>query len=75
MIFYGRTTTTQAVLCAPHARSQVLGDLAKTAVLGWWGVLSFFINIGVVFGQIGGLSSAAKIGGPSTPPTAQTESA
>ena len=52
LIVYGRTTATEAVLCRPHARSLVLGDLGKTLVLGWWGILSFFTNVIVVVEQV-----------------------
>ena len=67
LIIYGRKTTSKAYLCKPHARGKLSSDLAKTAVVGWWGAFSFFINIFVVLGQFAGLSAAAKIGDPVQP--------
>ena len=66
LIIYGRTTTTNGVLCGTHARALVTSDLAKTLVLGWWGVFSFFINIFVVIGQLMTLSEVGRIGHPAT---------
>jgi hypothetical protein len=40
------------------------GDLAFSAVLGWWGVLSLFINAGVVIAQIQALAEAGRLAAP-----------
>ncbi len=70
LIIYGRTTTTERMLCKPHARSLVSSDLGKTLVLGWWGVWSFFINIFVVLGQVSALGSVGKMAEPAAPSAA-----
>jgi hypothetical protein len=64
MIFYGRTWQATGLLCREHARRQLTGDLAFTAVLGWWGVISFFTNIGIVAGQVKALSSLSQLAPP-----------
>jgi hypothetical protein len=64
LIIYGRTMGKQAVLCRAHARSMVAGDLAKTLLLGWWGVYSFFINLIVLPVQIAELTKAGRIEQP-----------
>ena len=69
LIVYGRTTTTSSLLCREHARSLVLSDLGKTMVLGWWGILSFFINIGVVIGQLLALCKTGEIEAGPVPAT------
>lgn len=61
LIVYGRTTRKEGFLCRSHARSMILGDLAKTLLLGWWGMLSFFINFTVIAGQVVELASVAKM--------------
>ncbi len=64
MIFFGRTWSRQALLCRDHARQQLAADLAFTALLGWWGVISMFINAGIVVTQVLGLSEAGRLGAP-----------
>ena len=66
MIVYGRTMSRQAVLCSAHGRSLVAGDLVKTLLLGWWGVMSFFINLILVPTQIAELAKAGRIGESAT---------
>jgi hypothetical protein len=60
LIVYGRTMGTQAVLCREHARSLVAADLAKTALLGWWGAYSVFINAFTLCAQIAELARVGK---------------
>jgi hypothetical protein len=64
LVVYGRTTRTQRVLCRAHARALTSGDLVSTLFLGWWGVFSFFINLGVVAGQFSAMSKASAIPAP-----------
>ena len=61
LIVYGRTMNQQAVLCRTHGRALVVSDLAKTVLLGWWGVYSFFINLLVIPAQIAELSKVGKL--------------
>jgi hypothetical protein len=61
LIVYGRTVNRQAVLCRTHGRALVVSDLIKTALLGWWGVYSFFINLLVVPTQIAELSKVNQL--------------
>lgn len=64
LIFYGKTWQRQHLLCRAHARSVLAGDLAFSVVLGWWGVLSLFINAGVVIAQIQALAQAGRLAAP-----------
>jgi hypothetical protein len=76
LIVYGRTMGKQAVLCRSHARSLVLSDLAKTAVLGWWGAYSLFINFFVLLGQIAEYARVGKFAAaPRAGASAQVENA
>jgi hypothetical protein len=70
LIIYGKTTTTERMLCKPHARAQVSSDLGRTLVFGWWGAFSFLINIFIVLGQVSALSSVGKMAGPAAPSVA-----
>lgn len=65
MIIYGRTRRSQKVLCPTHARQQLSGDLTKTLLLGWWGVFSLFINVGIVASQITALRAISAPTGAS----------
>jgi hypothetical protein len=62
LVVYGRTINQQAVLCRTHGRSLILSDLTKTALLGWWGVYSFLINLLVIPAQLSELSKVGKLG-------------
>jgi hypothetical protein len=61
MIIYGKTWQSRRLLCREHARQLLVTDLVFTAILGWWGVFSFFVNIGVVIGQIAALSALSQL--------------
>ncbi len=67
-------------MCRQHAMQALTSDLAFSLILGWWGVLSFFINLAGVIEQIAAIgkvrglpqqaaaASAAGIPGGSQPP-------
>jgi hypothetical protein len=64
LIVFGKTWQRQQLLCRNHARMVLAGDLVFSAVLGWWGVLSLFINAGVVIAQIQSLSGVSGLAAP-----------
>lgn len=61
LIIISRTTSREVVLCRTHAVQETSRDLGKTLVLGWWGILAFFINLWVVWKQIGALRTALAL--------------
>lgn len=71
LVVYGRTMKKQVVLCRTHGRALVVSDLIKTALLGWWGVHSFFINLILIPAQIAELSKIGKL----EPAAAETKAA
>lgn len=52
MLLVKRAYKVDAVLCRVHATELARQFLAKTLVQGWWGVISFFLNIAAVFGDV-----------------------
>lgn len=71
LIIWGQAWETKGLLCRDHARQQLGKDLAFTAILGWWGVLSFISNIEIVTRQIRALSGLSKLAPPETPAAAE----
>ena len=64
MIFFGKTWRRQLLLCRRHAQSTLAGDLMFGLILGWWGVLSIFINFGCVAQQIATMTSLKSLAAP-----------
>jgi hypothetical protein len=52
LILYGKTWRTVRLLCREHGEAQVNGDLAFTMLLGWWGIISVFVNAKIVIDQL-----------------------
>lgn len=53
-----------AELCRDCAMAFGRAKQNRTLVTGWWGVLSFFRNVGIIAGNASGLSRAARMGVP-----------
>ena len=53
-----------AVLCRDHALEYSKGFLSKTLVQGWWGLISFFMNIGAVITNVVAVTQAKKMSPP-----------
>jgi hypothetical protein len=68
MIFFGKTWRRQLLLCRRHAQSTLAGDLVFGLILGWWGVLSFFINFGCVAEQIAEMAGLKSLAAPVSQP-------
>jgi len=49
-------------LCREHGRQIVKQWLTKTLVQGWWGIISFFMNIVAVATDIAALRKVGKLG-------------
>ena len=64
MIFFGKTWERQGIWCKEHARARVAADLTFTLVLGWWGVISFFITLVMLPALVAELSKIAGMEPP-----------
>lgn len=64
MIVFGKTWRRQGLLCRQHALAMLSGDLIFGLILGWRGVVSFFVNIAAVIGQIAELAKVKSLPGP-----------
>ncbi len=73
MIFFGKTWEKQGVWCKEHARAQVAVDLVFTLVLGWWGVISFFVTLVLLPGLVAELSKIAGMAAPRALPGTSPE--
>ena len=64
MIVLGRWYRYRAPLCRDHGIQVARAYLNKTLVQGWWGVISFFMNLFAVGVDLSALSKARKLDPP-----------
>jgi hypothetical protein len=67
MIFLARIFTFRGALCKEHGQELANSFLNKTLVQGWWGIVSFFLNIYTVFVDLAALSKFKKLDPPAGP--------
>ena len=53
MVFAQRFVKVRKPLCKEHGMQMTAAFLGRTMVQGWWGFVSFFVNIVVVLGDVG----------------------
>lgn len=53
-----------ATMCRSHGLRLSGSWLLSTLVLGWWGVISFFVNCGCVLTDLSALLAFARVGSP-----------
>ena len=68
MILLGRMFTFKGYLCREHGQATGREWLNKTLVQGWWGIVSFFINIYAVTVDLAALSKLKKLDPPMARP-------
>ena len=66
MLFRRKTMTLKARLCRDCGLT--IGRQNKTLTTGWWGIISFFKNIGFIASNAGALSTASHLPAPQPPP-------
>jgi hypothetical protein len=59
-----KTFRTQLLLCRKCATSQVVTDLIFTVILGWWSIMSVFVNVGCIADDIAELSTIRNMEQP-----------
>jgi hypothetical protein len=64
MIFMQRFVKMRMPLCQQHGTKLTLDFLGKTLWQGWWGYISFFVNIFVVLSDLVVLVLARRLGPP-----------
>ena len=57
----------RAHLCRDHGRQEARSWLGKTLILGWWGVISFFVNFVAVGTDVVAYVRASRLPEPRTP--------
>src|SRR5262245_47828226 len=58
MLVARHLTTTQGQMCRGCARDKWLSETLLTSLVGWWGIISFFVNI---FAVLNNLAQAPKV--------------
>ena len=61
---FGVTSTVRGVYCRDCGLAMFRQRMSATLLTGWWGVLHFFINLGVVFGNLGERARLMRLGPP-----------
>jgi hypothetical protein len=64
LIVLRRYWTYQAPLCREHGTQLAANWLLATLLMGWWGVISFFMNFGAVAKDVGALRAARRLALP-----------
>ncbi len=64
MLFLQKFYKANACLCRDHAEPLIKEYLSKTLAQGWWGIISFFVNISVVAQDLAELRKARKMAPP-----------
>ena len=67
MVLMMRTYKFNGWLCRDHATENAREFLQKTLVQGWWGIVSFFVNIFVIATDLVALNKAKKLPPPEPP--------
>ena len=62
MLLMQKSYRANPTLCREHGRQIVKQWLTKTLVQGWWGIISFFMNIVAVATDIAALRKVGKLG-------------
>jgi len=64
MIVLQKFYKVNAQLCRDHGRAVAKEYLGKTLLLGWWGVISFFVNFYAVYTDVRALAKASALEPP-----------
>lgn len=64
LIFVRQTTLSNSVLCRDHGTQRAQLFLARTLIQGWWSVISFFVNFGAIWTDLGALSQYKRLAPP-----------
>jgi hypothetical protein len=64
MAVFGVTSTFRGVYCRDCGLAMFRKRMSATLLTGWWGILHFFINLGVVFGNLGERARLMRLGPP-----------
>jgi hypothetical protein len=70
MLFLQRFVSAKVYMCSDHAQVVLKQFLGRTLAQGWWGIISFFVNIGVVAQDLSELRRAKKMAAPGDQQTA-----
>ena len=72
MLVVARMRNLKAPLCREHGEALVKQWLKSTLLLGWWGIIAFFLNFYAVGLDIVALRKVRKLGPPTGVPMAAT---
>jgi hypothetical protein len=64
MVLSHRVYRFRGPLCAEHAAALAREALNRTLAQGWWGVVSFFLNIFTVGVDLRAVAKASRLGPP-----------
>jgi hypothetical protein len=72
MLFARKVTKLEKPMCRVHGPQMTRKFLGKTLVFGWWGVISLFVNLFIVAGNIKALGAFRDLDDPSAPGSTPT---
>ena len=61
MLFMRRYSAYSAPLCRDHGSQLARNWLVATLLMGWWGIISFFVNFGLVAADLSSLRTARRL--------------
>ena len=73
MIVLQRFVRAKPTLCKEHGLQVSREFLNKTLIQGWWGIVSFFVNIFAVIQDLKAISTFKRLGEPQGAPASQPE--
>ncbi len=68
MIVFQKFFKIDAPMCRDHGMKLSKEFLGKTLYQGWWGIISFFMNIGAVITDVKALGQAKRMPAPGPAP-------
>jgi len=69
-VVFGITTTKRGVYCRNCGISEFRMQMNRTLLLGWWGIIHFFVNIFAIITNLDSRSLLMRLGPPTNAPSA-----
>ena len=70
-VIMGVTSTQSGVFCRDCGLALFRKRMSQTLLTGWWGFLHFFVNLGVIVGNLSARAHLARLAAPTRDPGAQ----
>jgi hypothetical protein len=71
MVVVGVTSTFRGVYCRDCGLAMFRKRMSATLLTGWWGFLHFFVNLGVIAGNLGARAQLMRLAAPMRNPGAR----